>query len=253
MIPNKTAKLIKSLHQKKYRIETGYFLVEGAKSVREMLYSNYTIETLVFTKGFLETLNSSSYHKINTLNHFQIAPDKLKALSTLKNNQMVLAVAKSKPNTPIQIQQNEYGIVLDDINDPGNLGTILRIADWFGISKIICSNNTTEIYNPKVISASMGSFLRVQTYYTSLADYLSKHSLPVLGTYLEGTNIHKAQFAPEGLLLMGNESNGIHPDLEPFITSKVYIPKYGHAESLNVGIATAIVCDRIQEKLRESP
>jgi TrmH family RNA methyltransferase len=159
-----------------------------------------------------------------------------------------LAVVKTKPNDFLYAEKQEYVLVLDDIRDPGNLGTIIRIADWYGITKIICSLTTTDWYNPKVIAASKGSFTRVRGYYVELDMYLEKvrtteQGTRIYGTFLEGKNIHQTTFAEAGYIVMGNESNGISPSVETFITQKITIPRFGGAESLNVGIAAAVVLD----------
>jgi TrmH family RNA methyltransferase len=151
-----------------------------------------------------------------------------------------------KPNSPLVVSEQEYGIVLDDIHDPGNLGTIVRTADWFGIRKIIASPETADFYNPKVISATMGSFTRVQVYYTDLATYLSGTKHRIYGAFLDGTDIHSVRFTNGGLIVIGSESHGISAELAPFVREKVTIPKYGQAESLNAAIATAIICDNLR-------
>ncbi len=134
-------------------------------------------------------------------------------------------------------------MALESINDPGNLGAIIRIADWYGIEKILCSSDTVDFYNPKVIAASMGSFLRVQVQYGDLSELLKNTALPVLGAFLDGTNVHKFQFPTEGILVIGSEAHGISPALEKIVTEKITIPRTGKAESLNAAIATAIICD----------
>jgi RNA methyltransferase, TrmH family len=151
-----------------------------------------------------------------------------------------------KPNQSFLVSEHEFALVLDDIRDPGNLGTIIRTADWYGIQKIIASEETADYYNPKVISATMGSFTRVSVFYTDLATYLGQHHHRVFGAYLEGQDIHKVDFGTSGLVLIGNEARGISPSLSRFVTDKITIPKYGKAESLNAAIATAIICDQVR-------
>src|SRR5690606_21001183 len=161
-----------------------------------------------------------------------------------QENNAALAVAAIPSNKTFSIDINKYTLVLDGINDPGNLGTIIRIADWYKLAGIICSMNTVELYNPKVLHASMGSFIHVNIYYTHLASYLSQLELPILGTFTDGQNIHDPQtkWPPAGLILIGNESKGISQELMPYIQQRISIPKYGQAESLNAAIATAIIC-----------
>jgi RNA methyltransferase, TrmH family len=229
MLSKNVVKYLNSLQLKKYRQEHGSFLVEGAKSVVELLASDFELEKQPF--------------------RVEIAtPDELSRVGTLQTNDAALAVVKTKPNDFLYAEKQEYVLVLDDIRDPGNLGTIIRIADWYGITKIICSLTTTDWYNPKVIAASKGSFTRVHGYYTDLVNYLEKvrnteHGTSIYGTFLEGKNIHQTTFADTGYIVMGNESNGISPIVETFITQKITIPRFGGAESLNVGIAAAVVLD----------
>jgi len=171
-------------------------------------------------------------------------------MGSFQTNNAAIAVADTLPNAPLRVTAGEYAVALDGIQDPGNVGTILRIADWYGIRKVICSEDTADVYNPKVISASMGSFTRVRTYYCDLPAYLHQHAgTPFLGAFLDGDDVHRFVFPPLGLLVMCNESKGIRPEVEALITHKVHIPRYGSAESLNVGIATAIICDNVKRVL----
>jgi RNA methyltransferase, TrmH family len=249
MISKKWLKLIHSLQVKKYRKLHQAFLVEGAKSVQELLSSDYQITILFTTQEFynenIRLLSKQSFEcQI-------VTQEELEKTGVFQSNNACLAVAVSKPNQPLIIKTREYALVLDEIKDPGNLGTIIRIADWYGITKIICSETTTDFYNPKVIAASMGSFTRVQLYYCNLHEYLQHiPKLQVYGAYLEGTDIHTVLFASTGLIVMGNESQGISPALEPYITQKIHIPRYGGAESLNVGIATAVICDNMRRAIQ---
>jgi TrmH family RNA methyltransferase len=246
MLSKNVVKYINSLQLKKYRQEHGSFLVEGAKSVEELLASDFQIEMLAVTEAFYKE-NTQKLDKQSF--RLEIAtPDELSRAGTLQTNDTVLAVVRTKPNDFLYAQPQEYALVLDDIRDPGNLGTIIRIADWYGITKIICSLTTTDWYNPKVIAASKGSFTRVQGYYTELDLYLEKvrtteDGTSIYGTFLEGKNIHQTTFADTGYIVMGNESKGISPAVEAFITQKITIPRFGGAESLNVGIAAAVVLD----------
>lgn len=246
MLSKNVVKYLNSLQLKKYRQEHGSFLVEGAKSIEELLASDFQIEMLVATDAFYKE-NTQKLDKQPF--RLEIAtPDELSRVGTLQTNDAALAVVKTKPNDFLYAEKQEYVLVLDDIRDPGNLGTIIRIADWYGITKIICSLTTTDWYNPKVIAASKGSFTRVRGYYTELDTYLKKvrgtdQGTRIYGTFLEGKNIHKTSFADTGYIVMGNESNGIGPAVETYITHKITIPCFGGAESLNVGIAAAVVLD----------
>jgi TrmH family RNA methyltransferase len=244
MLSKAKVKYIKSLQIKKFRKTYGEFVVEGAKSVAELLNSDYTLTSIFITEDFEEkyqTLLKSFNGEV-----VKVKQKDLEELGTFSSNNAALAVVKIKENTPLYLDGNEYVLVLDEVKDPGNLGTIIRIADWYGIKKIICSNDSADIYNPKVISSSMGSFTRMQVYYCSLKEYFSQGVKEVVyGATLEGANVHQVKFAKKGFLIMGNESSGIHADHYSFITEQISIPRLGNAESLNVGVATAIICDNI--------
>jgi len=241
MLSKAKIKFVKSLQIKKYRKQEQCFLVEGAKSVRELLASDFEVTMLLGTGEFLRTVRPDG--RMETI---EVTPADLEGLGEFQTNDAALAVARQKPNTPFAVEANEFALVLDDLRDPGNLGTIIRTADWFGINKIIVSEETTDVYNAKVISATMGSFTRVAIYYTNLADYLKQTNHRVFGTYLDGKDVHAVDFGAGGLIVIGNESKGIAPPLEPFVTDKITIPRYGLAESLNAGIAAAVVCDNVR-------
>ena len=245
MISKKTVKLIKSLHHKKFRIQNKLFLVEGAKSVVEVLHSGFSIETLFATEDFLRQHFSTVKNKLKDEQVVQVSEQMLAGAGTLKTNNAALALVKTNENTPFTVS-NEYALALDDVRDPGNLGTIIRIADWYGIGKIICSPETADLHNPKVIAASMGSFVRVQIYYTDLPAFFRQNQVPVFGAVLEGENIHQMHFPGEGIFLLGNESHGINENLYGFLHQKISIPRFGEAESLNVAIATAVICDNLR-------
>lgn len=235
------AKRIKSLHQKKNRKEEGLFLVEGEKSILELIDSDFEIEKLYITHELLEKhkeVLSPAKNLIELISVGEIAK-----MSSLEFNDTGIAVVKQKENRAFEINDKDIILVLDDIRDPGNLGTIIRTADWYGVTKIACSPTTAEFYNMKTISATMGSFTRVQIFYTELSDFLKQTNLPIVGALLDGENAHMFSFPGSGVLLMGNESNGISESLIPLITNKVTIPKYGNAESLNAAMATGILLD----------
>ncbi len=247
MISKNNLKYIKSLQLKKIRLSENRFLVEGAKSILELLASDFNIHQVLCTNTF-------SIQHGSLLRNKNIAPEicsdqDLAAIGSFASNNTAVAVVEMKPNVPLIPSKNEYVLLLDNINDPGNLGTIIRIADWYGIEKIIVSENTAEHYNPKVIAASMGSFTRVHIFYTSLQNYLKEHKTYLYAARLEGNSIHKTSFSTQGgMILMGNESHGIDESLFPFVNEFVFIPRFGHAESLNVGVATAIFCDCMRNK-----
>jgi TrmH family RNA methyltransferase len=240
-------KYVQSLQIKKYRQEHHAFLVEGAKSVLELMDSDFQIELLLCTSKFFV----ENEKKLKKISVEQISQAELEKTSTLQSNDSAVAVVKMKINNPIEAIGKEFVLVLDDIRDPGNLGTILRIADWYGIKKVVCSDSTVDFYNPKVIAASMGSFTRIQNYYINLQTYFEEISAAhpaIIGTFLNHENLHQFNFPEAGYIVLGNESNGIGETVEKYVTNKVTIPRYGHAESLNVGIATAIVLDNLMRR-----
>lgn len=243
MLSKNTVKFIKTLHQKKYRSLEQKFFVEGEKSVLEVLNSEYKIDLLLATDKFLDA-NSNSLHSF----HGELIPvtqKQLESVGQFQSNDSALAVVSMLPNTYFERPKDELVIALDDVRDPGNLGTIIRIADWYGIKYLLFSEQTAEFYNPKVIQASMGSFTRVKFYYGDLKEVFQKWQCPVYGAYLNGEDIHQLEKPSPGVLLMGNESNGISEALMPSVTKKLTIPGYGSTESLNVAIATAILCDNL--------
>lgn len=246
MLSKSQVSLLKSLQQKKFRVEHGMFLVEGHKSVNEFIESDYHIETIYHAYNSEPNLLKLS-RKIN----FQaISLNDLEKISSLKTPQDVVAQIKIPAWPPLNnnILQKKFSIVLDGIQDPGNMGTIIRTADWFGIKDIICSADTVDVYNPKVVQATMGSLSRVNVHYVDLEAFLSKIQLPVFGAMLDGSNIYHTDFGSEGLLVMGNEGNGVRPEIKKLIRHAVTIPRLGKAESLNVAIATAIFCGEISRK-----
>ena len=239
------AKLIKSLHDKKHRNELGLFLVEGGKNVLELFNSDWSIDYLLCTAEFFD--KNRNLIKNKNVGYDVVEQIEIEKAGTLESNNSALAIVKQKENK-LEVDKNEIVIALDEIKDPGNLGTIIRIADWYGIKKIIVSENTVDFYNPKVISATKGSFLRVNIFYTNLIETLPKIGLPIFGAFMTGESVHLFNFPKSGILLMGNESNGISKDLEKIITKKITIPSFGKAESLNVAIATAVIMDNWKRK-----
>ena len=244
MLSKNTVKFIKSLHQKKYRLESGKFFVEGEKSVVEVLQSSFTVDLLLVTQEF-----ATKHAALLSGKAFEVlfvTPNQLEQLGQYQSNDAALAVVQMKPNQAFLPEKGELILALDEVRDPGNLGTIIRIADWYGIKKLIFSSHTAEFYNPKVIQSSMGSFTRVQFYYGDLAKAFQEWKLPVYGAFLEGESIHELTNPTPGVLLLGNESQGISKEVEKWVSSKITIPSFGKAESLNVAIATAIFCDNFK-------
>jgi TrmH family RNA methyltransferase len=241
MLSKNTVKFIKSLHQKKYRSESGRFFVEGEKSVLEVLQSDFLVDLLVVTEAF-ETRYSDLLRSFGG-QLILATQNQLEDLGQYQSNDSALAVVQMKPNSPFEPGDEPLILALDDVRDPGNLGTIIRVADWYGIGKLVLSPQTAEFYNPKVIQSTMGSFTRVRFFYEDLETVFDRWKLPVYGAFLDGENVHFLQNPTPGILLMGNESKGISARLEQKVTQKVTIPGSGNAESLNVAVATAILCD----------
>ena len=236
MLSKSQIKIITSLKQKKYRNKYGLFVVEGKKSVLEFLNSTQTkfeLADLFYTEEFSE---------LNINNSFKISELELKKISFLKTPNQVLAVFKiSKDLKPII--ENGLVLALDNIKDPGNLGTIIRLCDWFGVSQLVCSLETVDCYNEKVIQASMGSLTRVSIVYTDLSQYLENSKLPIFATVMSGKNIYQEKLPKNAVLVMGNEANGISENSLQRTQNKISIPKFGElqqTESLNVATATAI-------------
>ncbi len=247
MVSKNTIKLIKSLALKKNRIKQNLFLVEGDKNVSEVLVSDFCVENLLATSKFLE-INKVLLNKAKLIT--EATQQDIDNASLLKNPQNSIAIC-SRPESkeiPDKIDCDIW-IYLDDIQDPGNLGTIIRICDWFGINQLFCSPKTADLFNPKVIQASMGSFCRVevwQTPFEPVAQLAKKSGIPILGAFLEGENIYELELPKQALLVVGNEGNGISTDIETKIEQKIRIPEFNQnsssAESLNVSVATAIIC-----------
>ncbi len=235
MLSKNQIKLITSLKQKKYRKQHQLFIAEGKKVIDELLQSNFELDSLFVTNENIFTSVSKS--KINATTDVE-----LKKISVLTTANDCLALFKI-PN----IEENELkGLVLalDNVRDPGNLGTIIRLCDWFGIETLLCSEATVDVYNPKVVQATMGSISRVNIIYTNLEKALQETNLPVFGTFMDGENIYQKALAKEGIIVMGNEANGISSEIEALVTQKIAIPRFGklqQTESLNVATATAII------------
>lgn len=241
MITKNQIKYIQGLQIKKNRILHNSFLVEGAKNVLELLHSNFEIELLFFTEPFYKE-NRIELDKQNF--KFELVSDaEIEKMGTFSSNNAALAVVKTKPNIDL-LAENELVLVLDDIRDPGNLGTIIRIADWYGLKNIVCSKNTVDFYNPKVIAATMGSFIRVNLFYTDITEFLKTKKGAFIGAaVMNGRSIYDLSLPKTGYLVIGNESNGISDEVLSLVNERITIPKRGGAESLNAGIATAIILD----------
>lgn len=233
MVSKNQIKLITGLQQKKFRNEHHLFLAEGVKVIQELLQSNIVLDHLFETESIFEMVPAAQKTLIKEAD--------MKRMSALNTPSSCLAVFHIP--APKLIDSKGLIVALDDIRDPGNLGTIIRLCDWFGVTQLLCSKETVDLYNPKVIQATMGSVSRVQVNYVDLATFISETTLPVFGTFMDGKNIYKEQLPSEGILIFGNEANGISPTLEQKIKNRIAIPRFGNlqqTESLNVATATAI-------------
>jgi TrmH family RNA methyltransferase len=227
-------KLITSLQQKKYRQKHNLFIAEGIKVVSEYLNSSFELDTLYVTDRSLFSVES---HQM-----IEITENELKKISQLKSPNKVVALFKIPAR--IDLQHQGVTLALDAINDPGNLGTIIRLCDWFGIQELVCSSNTVDCYNAKVVQASMGSLTRVQVHYTNLEVYVKAAERPVFIADMDGENVYKSTLPKEAILIMGNEANGISTPIKTLATNIISIPRFGdiqETESLNVATATAIL------------
>lgn len=230
MLSKNNIKLISSLSQKKFRTQHQLFIVEGVKGIQEFLDSSFELSQLFATEA-----NFSAETIL-------ISEKELQKISNLKSPNTALAIFK----IPKQKTAEANGLILalDDIRDPGNLGTIIRLCDWFGVKHLLCSEATVDCYNPKVVQATMGSLARVNIRYTNLSNYLKTANVDVFGTFMEGNNIYTQALPKEGIIVLGNEANGISPEVEQLIHKKLSIPRFGNlqtTESLNVATAAAIV------------
>ena len=249
MISKAKTKWVKSLQLKKYRQEEQCFMVQGMKGVQELLKSDYTIEMVVSTEDVLRQVGRAIQKKVGEW--IVASPRELEAMGSFESNGYILAIARMK-NIPLpEPEAGKYLLVLDDIRDPGNLGTIIRTADWFGIGQIVASQQTADVYNPKTISATMGSFCRVQVTYTDIFTFLSGCKVPVYGAFLSGRNVHNEKFGKGGIVVIGNESNGISPDVEKLVSHRISVPGRGKAESLNAAMATGIILDNIFRSIQD--
>jgi TrmH family RNA methyltransferase len=234
MVSKNQIKLITSLQQKKYRVANQMFFAEGIKVVNELLASNFELVHLYTTENDFQTVSNENKTLID-----QADLRKITALATPNSCLALFKMADVKP-----IMTNGLVMALDSIRDPGNMGTILRLCDWFGIQQIVCSKETVDVYNPKVVQATMGSLTRVNVAYVDLKEFITSTELAVLGTFMDGENIYKTELPENGIIVMGNEANGISKEIEAIVSQRLSISRFGSVqktESLNVATATAIV------------
>ena len=234
MLSKNQIKLITSLQQKKQRFANQLFFAEGIKVIQELVESNFELVHLYTTQNDFEEVSQDK----KTI----ISANELKKISALATQNSCLGVFRIQADK--KIIESGLILALDSIRDPGNLGTILRLCDWFGIDQIVCSKDAVDIYNPKVVQATMGSIARVNVNYIDLENFIGQTQLPVFGTFMQGSTIYKTDLPQEGIIVMGNEANGISLELEKLIKNRLTIPRFGSlqkTESLNVATATAIV------------
>lgn len=252
MITKNQIKQITALSQKKHRDETNSFVAEGTKLIQD-LAPFFTCKLLVATKEWL-----LEHDKILAQETVEATLDELKKASSLKNPQGVLAVFQQPESSFLWDDvSTQLSLALDTVQDPGNLGTIIRIADWFGIRQVFCSELCADVYGSKTVQATMGALARVQVHYVNLNDFLhacNEKQLPVYGTFLDGENIYEKELNACGIIVMGNEGNGISTEIEEHISEKILFPNYPEgtptSESLNVAMATALVCSEFRRRRR---
>ena len=240
MLSKNQVKLIQKLQQKKYRNELNLFIVEGKKSIVEFLQAGYRLELLIATEVFATALNGQPI----TL----VSKEELRKVSSLKNPDEGLAIFHQRQHKGIL--QEGVILALDNVQDPGNFGTLIRLCDWFGIETLICNNQTVDCYNPKVVQATMGSLTRVAVHYVDLAGFLATCALPLYAMDLEGENLYTTEFPEDCVLILGNEANGISPEVRALADGIITIPRFGklqQTESLNVAMAGAIVVSQVRK------
>ena len=243
MVSKSQKKFIQRLQQKKFRKQEGVFVAEGKKTIEELLSAGFELHSLFSDEVDSKAFDSTIVHNVTTA--------ELEQLSFLKTPQSSLAIFKIP--TRHQMIQEGLILVLDDVRDPGNMGTIIRLCDWFGIRQLICSEETVDCYNPKVIQATMGSIARVRIHYTNLTTYLATvpKDVPVFGTFMNGNSIYTENLPTEGYIIMGNEANGISSNIAARVTNSIGIPRFGavqKTESLNVATATAIILNEFRRR-----
>ncbi len=251
MISKAKIKLIQSLKNKKYRIKNGLFVVEGKKSILDLLYAGMKAVHIFSLNNLIDDFSEADCF-VDEVSYTDIK--KISLLSTPSNS---LAIFKIPEYDLDATYKDNFLLALDNVQDPGNFGTIIRTADWFGIKHIVCSLNTVDVFNPKVVQASMGSIARVRVYYLDLFDYLksAQDKFTLYGSFMEGKSIYKTSFQEKKILIMGNEGNGISPEIKNLINEKVSIPIFttGNSapESLNVAMASGIIISEIKRKSKD--
>jgi len=254
MVSKAQIKRIQALRLAKYREAEQLFVAEGVKVVDELLSSAFEVHSLYATSQWFES-HQDRAALISSI-AYEISETELSKISNLQTPNQVVAIGRMPSFMNAEYHPCDWVLMADKIRDPGNFGTMIRTADWFGFERVIADISTVDVWNPKVIQAAMGSVFRVPVHYTSLKEYLSSNaeSLPVYGTLLEGESLHTIQFETRGIVVVGNESHGISDELLPYITRQITIPgatagPAGRAESLNASIATSIICFEIKRQM----
>lgn len=249
MISRTRIKWIKSLEMRKYRLQEKAFVAEGPKLVGELLpYS-----TPLYIAATKDWLDANRYLLRAVKEVDEVSYDELERVSLLRTPQSVLAVMPiPERRLDVSSLQKKLVIALDGVQDPGNLGTILRIADWFGIHEVLCSEGTADVYNPKCVQSCMGALARVEVYYCKLPEVLKQVEMPIFGTFLDGTDIYEEELSQQGIIVMGNEGNGISVPVAELVNRRLFVPNYPKGslttESLNVAVATGIVCAEFRRR-----
>ena len=254
MISKNRIKYIISLQRKKVRDEEGLYVIEGDKLVREFLSAGIPVNSLIAKPEFIRNLTDNMLSSAVQIE--EVTYEILKQVSTLKTPHNALALVNIPERIPDPAKiVKELTVALDFVQDPGNLGTIIRAAGWFGIKNIVCSKDCVDVYNPKVVQASMGALLHVDVYYSDLEKlfiFATKKNIPIFGTMLEGESIYEPRLGNQGIILLGNESKGISEEMKPFITTKIMIPRFSNTksgiDSLNVGMAASIVFSEFRRR-----
>ena len=253
MLSKALQKRISALENKKQRKESGLFVAEGGKTVLDLINSGLKVDKLIATHEWLQE------HELpRGIETIEVSNDEMRRASFQQAPQGVLAIFhQPKEQAKLTAPCNELCLALDNVQDPGNLGTIIRIADWFGIKNIFCSIGTADVYNPKTIQATMGAIGRVRVHYLDLPEYIAslKDKTPIYGTFLDGENIYGKELCNKGLIIMGNEGNGISKECSALVNERLFIPNYPAgcetSESLNVSVATAIICSEFRRRIEQ--
>ncbi len=257
MLSKNKIKFINSIKKKKYRDIHQYFFVEGEKLVDELLHSDVQIISVLAVKDWIEK-KQSKLSNLTDIEIIEVTEEELKKISALTTPNKILVIAK-QPSHSFEINEikEKLNIFLDNIKDPGNLGTIIRIADWYGIKNIFCSSESVDVFNPKVVQSTMGAIFRTEIHYVDSSNFLKKlqqlNNFNIYGTFLKGDNIYKTELSKNGIIIMGSESHGISDKIKPFINKQLFIPNYPldakTSESLNISIATAIACSEFRRRI----